>query len=558
MEKAMHKRDQCMECSQPPVYEILFAEGMAHAWWCEKHFKEWATEHLDDIDYIKEVKDGEAASKFAENRNPNIKDEILEKFGLKKSKDESKEEYSINRTNRHIASVQKAIDKIATANPEFREFDGNELIGRGKVHDASKFKEPEKTPYVYINWKHKCENEGKAFECPEGMQEKMNEATLHHIKSNRHHPVYHLDDKSKANISSKDRDKSDVCVNATNMPALDIAEMCADWQGMSEELGRNTARDWYNKQKDVRWHFSESQNNLIDKLLKVFENVKKSNVDEIVKKIDVTSSKLEEINQSLLNLKKDLEMQFQKGYTTAGNIDYKKILYSADVKYLNKLSKVDLRILHKKVHDFYGEYQKGEFKDLGTLLNVHLLTVQEMENRNIEHERIDKLDFLSLPMKSYDVLQRHETIHDSQGNEAYEEHVAVEWQMKQLGLKHINRDDTLDNFIELLKKDIPSSLWTLVKDRPPMVLQTVILSKERYKTKQQAISRIKDLGFKVGDIEETEDSWRFRQRNPKDFRPGNFRTKQIAPGVTLITGWLKKSELPKTKSLTEILKEVVA
>jgi hypothetical protein len=55
------------------------------------------------------------------------------------------------------------------------------------------------------------------------------------------------------------------------MPPIDIAEMVADWQAMSEELKNNTAREWYNKQKDVRWHFSEEQDQLIDKLLKVFE-----------------------------------------------------------------------------------------------------------------------------------------------------------------------------------------------------------------------------------------------------------------------------------------------
>ena len=192
MEKARHKRDQCMECSQPPVYEVLWANGHGHAWFCDKHFKEWVKENRDDILSVKEVKDGEAASKFAENTNPNIRDRFIKK-------------------------------------------------------------------------------------------------------------------------------------------------------------------------------------------------------DETSEKIEATNSRLKEIDQSLLTLRKDLEIQtellkkqkadFEKDYMAKGETDYKKVLYSVDVKYLNKLSKENLRILHKKAHEFYDEYHEGKFKDLEILLNVHLLIIQEMEKR---------------------------------------------------------------------------------------------------------------------------------------------------------------------------------
>lgn len=76
-EESRHSRDKCMECSDPPKYEVKWAEGMAHAWFCENHFKTWSAEHKDDIDYIKEVKDGRASDKFADNSNPNIKDTIF-------------------------------------------------------------------------------------------------------------------------------------------------------------------------------------------------------------------------------------------------------------------------------------------------------------------------------------------------------------------------------------------------------------------------------------------------------------------------------------------------
>ncbi|MBA7681069.1 hypothetical protein ES703_89397 [subsurface metagenome] len=85
--KSQHRRDQCMECNEPPKYEVLWAEGMAHAWFCKKHFKEWISEENEehtggftDIDYVKEVKDGTAAKKFSENPNPNIRDKLKVEF----------------------------------------------------------------------------------------------------------------------------------------------------------------------------------------------------------------------------------------------------------------------------------------------------------------------------------------------------------------------------------------------------------------------------------------------------------------------------------------------
>jgi len=45
------------------------------------------------------------------------------------------------------------------------------------------------------------------------------------------------------------------------MPDIAIAEMIADWQAMSEELKKNSAREWFDKQKDVRWHFSDHKLN---------------------------------------------------------------------------------------------------------------------------------------------------------------------------------------------------------------------------------------------------------------------------------------------------------
>ena len=221
----------------------------------------------------------------------NTPPETQENERITESKDEQYK-WFINRTNKHVSLVKNAAKKIVGAYPEFED-----LLKQVEVHDASKLEEPEKTPYVSITWRHKLENErgefdpinNKGYQTPGLLaKEDENTATLHHITTNSHHPEYHLKDKQDANINSKDRDKSNSCVDATAMPDLDIAEMVADWQAMSEELGKNTSRQWFNKQKDVRWHFSAKQEQLIDGLLRVFEAV----VDESTS-IRLTSRLLE-------------------------------------------------------------------------------------------------------------------------------------------------------------------------------------------------------------------------------------------------------------------------
>jgi hypothetical protein len=170
-----------------------------------------------------------------------------------------KEAWFEERTAHHIDLVKKAAAKIAEANPEFKEFDGTELVMQADEHDASKLIAPEREPYIDLTWQHKQDN-FKGYKTPgEIPNDAINKATLHHIRTNRHHPEYGLEN-----------EKGEVA-DASGMSNLDIAEMVADWQAMSEELKTNTARQWYDKQRNVRWKFTAEQEALIDKLLKVFE-----------------------------------------------------------------------------------------------------------------------------------------------------------------------------------------------------------------------------------------------------------------------------------------------
>jgi len=172
------------------------------------------------------------------------------------------EDWFEKRTKRHIDLVGKYCKKVAL----YDEDQFGELLERAKVHDASKFKSPEKEPYIYVSWKYKCQDDGVDFESSDEMDAKMDEATEHHVKNNLHHPESHCD-KEIDLINKEDRDKPpEEMIDATNMPEIDVAEMCCDWMGMSEEKGGHP-KDWADKNVNVRWKFTDKQKDLIYELI---------------------------------------------------------------------------------------------------------------------------------------------------------------------------------------------------------------------------------------------------------------------------------------------------
>jgi len=178
-----------------------------------------------------------------------------------KEDDQKMKDWFEKRTKSHIARVQKFCKKIADYKDDFKE-----LIERGEVHDKSKFEDPEIDPYVYIAWKYKCQDDGIDYEPPKGLDEKMNKATEHHVKNNKHHPEYHCE-KEVDLINREDRDKPpEELIDATKMYAIDIAEMVADWCAMSDEKGGNP-KDWADNNVNVRWKFNDKQSYLIYELI---------------------------------------------------------------------------------------------------------------------------------------------------------------------------------------------------------------------------------------------------------------------------------------------------
>lgn len=168
------------------------------------------------------------------------------------------EDWFNERTNNHINLVKKYAKLIEEYDP--KTFKG--LAEVAELHDDSKLNDDiEKIPYIFISWDYHCKDLKKDFKIPEDIKEKMQEATLHHVKNNKHHPEFWAGE--TANINREDRDKPPKeMVDATEMPDLYIGEMLADWLSMSEEKG-TSVKDWANKNVNIRWKFTDHQKDLI-------------------------------------------------------------------------------------------------------------------------------------------------------------------------------------------------------------------------------------------------------------------------------------------------------
>lgn len=67
-------------------------------------------------------------------------------------------------------------------------------------------------------------------------------------------------------------------------------------------------------------------------------------------------------------------------------------------------------------------------------------------------------------------------------------------------------------------------------------VQSLILSKERFKNVVAARKWVTDNDFRADKVDETEESFRFRQRPPAVFREGSFRTITLTRGVKAVIG----------------------
>lgn len=149
-----------------------------------------------------------------------------------------------HRTHAHIDRVRRCLHLLAYATPY-----GDELRERAALHDASKFSDAEREPYVWLTEYHRRRRSGQPFKYPDGMEERVREAIQHHLANNRHHPDFHDDP----------NDMSDV----------DLIEMVCDWTAMSQEFDQDggSARHWADKTIGTQVHFNDERRAFVYKTI---------------------------------------------------------------------------------------------------------------------------------------------------------------------------------------------------------------------------------------------------------------------------------------------------
>lgn len=106
-----------------------------------------------------------------------------------------------------------------------------EIVTRGWLHDNSKFTEEEMEAFSKVN-----DSEASLREAEKQLSPEMKEFLKIHYKHNTHHPE-HWDD-------------------ITQMPEMDIVEMCCDWHARSVQYETDLI-DFVSKRQESRFHFPQ-------------------------------------------------------------------------------------------------------------------------------------------------------------------------------------------------------------------------------------------------------------------------------------------------------------
>jgi hypothetical protein len=166
------------------------------------------------------------------------------------------------RTKAHIDKVKLNAQALVDAGAI-----GQELLDQVSTHDDSKLVPPERDTYIDITWMYRCKRENVPFEISSDLERRMAEATVHHIKNNRHHPEFWA---QSALINHQERDAPplDGPVDASTMDAVSLAEMVCDWVAVAQEkLNTSSAHEWADSNIGNRWEFTEEQQALIYEFL---------------------------------------------------------------------------------------------------------------------------------------------------------------------------------------------------------------------------------------------------------------------------------------------------
>lgn len=150
--------------------------------------------------------------------------------------------------------------------------------------------------------------------------------------------------------------------------------------------------------------------------------------------------------------------------------------------------------------------------------------IDHMEKTFIEQEQKDVMEVFALS----DVAAHLEFLESRfRDNERDKRVVKLIGNAKRMILDAIRMEAKVD------EKELRKLIGKSVKQEATEV-QTVILSKKKFKTLADAKKWVKEHDFHISKVDETNDSWRFRQFNPDRCKEGSFRTITLTSGVKAV------------------------
>jgi hypothetical protein len=106
------------------------------------------------------------------------------------------------------------------------------------------------------------------------------------------------------------------------------------------------------------------------------------------------------------------------------------------------------------------------------------------------------------------------------------------------------------------KRIITESELRAFSKQDPTTIQTLIFSKEVFDSAEAAQSWAKDHDFKSDKVDETENTYRLRQRDPGDFKDDSFKTIELTDGVQAVIGVLKAAKKEAAEWSTEYINDL--
>ena len=115
---------------------------------------------------------------------------------------------------------------------------------------------------------------------------------------------------------------------------------------------------------------------------------------------------------------------------------------------------------------------------------------------------------------------------------------------------------TLEGMVEEMEEKKLEDFWE-EKQVTKTEVQTVIVSKKTFKTLEAAKKWITDHDFNAGKVDDTEESWRFRQFSPGKCQENSFRTITLRAGVKAVICRPKKDVSEDFRSKVRNLRDSI-